>query len=134
MSSDVATELERAHVIEVDGLYYLFWSTPAYAFRVDLGYPTGLYGAVAERLDGDFQLLNGHGLVLTNPENRPFEQYSWFVSSNLTVQGFVDLPEYPADRLRDGPPGAQEKFAGTAGPRCSLVLEGDQARISPGTP
>ena len=134
VSSDVATELERAHVIEFGGLYYLFWSTPAYAFRMDLGYPTGLYGAVAERLDGKFRLLNGHGLVLTNPENRPFEQYSWFVSRDLTVQGFVDLPEYPADRLGDGPPDSQEKFAGTAGPRCSLVLEGELARISPDKP
>ena len=130
VSDDVATELERAHVIENDGLYYLFWSTPAYAFRPGLEYPTGLYGAVSDSLDGDFRLLNDTGLVLANPVDRPFQQYSWFVSRDLSVQGFVDLPDCSSAALAEGPPDANDVFSGTAGPRYSIVLDGDHARVS----
>ena len=132
VSDNVATELERAHIVKANGLYYVFWSTPAYAFRRELGYPTGLYGAVSERLDGGFRMLNEHGLVLANPAERPHQQYSWYVSGDFAVQGFVDLPDYPSGRPDKGAPDQHERFAGTAGPRYSILLDGNQARVRMG--
>ena len=90
LSDDLAIELERPHVVQFDGLIYLFWSSPQYVFNPDVSAPTGLYGAVSEGIDGEFELLNSTGLVISNPAECPSQVYSWHVANDLTVQGFVD--------------------------------------------
>ncbi len=127
VSDGTSTELERAHVIPHDGHYYLFWSTPGYTFNPAVAAPTGLYGAVSDRIDSGYRLLNGSGLVAANPEERPSQDYSWYVSRDLQVQGFVDLPgQQPG--MPSGDPDSQ-RFAGTASPRFFLQLDGDRASV-----
>ncbi|MFM5907238.1 MAG: glycoside hydrolase family 68 protein, partial [Novosphingobium sp.] len=63
----VNNELERPHVIVRGGLYYLFWSTQRRTFAPDWpAGPNGLYGAVAERIEGPWRPVNGSGLVAAN--------------------------------------------------------------------
>ena len=94
-SDGLTTECERPHIVKRDGLYYLFWSTQSYTFSKGNPGPTGLYGAVSERIDGDFTLLNGDGLVIANPEHQPYQTYSWWITPDLRAQAFVDLPDVP---------------------------------------
>lgn len=87
-------ELERAHVVARDGLYYLFWVTQRATFSPDgPAGPTGLYGMVSESLDGPWEPLNGSGLVLANHPADPSLTYSWFVTAEGLVSSFVDAPE-----------------------------------------
>ena len=66
-ATQVNNELERPHIVEHDGLLYLFWSTQRGVFAPGIEAPTGLYGATAETLDGPWTLLNETGLVIANP-------------------------------------------------------------------
>ena len=50
---------------------YLFWSTQRGVFAPGIVAPTGLYGASAKSLDGPWKFLNGHGLVVANPVEKP---------------------------------------------------------------
>ena len=74
-----------------DGRYYAFWSTQRRTFAP--GGPTGpngLYGMVADSLFGHYRPLNGSGLVAANPLEEPLQTYSWWVTDDLEVAGFVD--------------------------------------------
>lgn len=115
-------ELERAHLVHHDGRYYAFWSTQSATFAPGLRHaPNGLYGMVAESIAGPFRPLNGTGLVLANPADRPAQTYSWFVDATLTVCSFVDmLPETA---------GAPVRFGGVPAPLLRLELAGDRARL-----
>ncbi|HSG55788.1 MAG TPA: glycoside hydrolase family 68 protein, partial [Paracoccaceae bacterium] len=84
-------ELERPHVIVHAGMYYLFWSTQRHVFDpAGPAGPTGLYGMVADGLRGNWQPLNGTGLVFRNPVSAPAQAYSWLVMPDLRVTSFVD--------------------------------------------
>ena len=122
-SEGTSTELERAHIIRIDDLYYLFWSTPSYTFSPEVSGPTGLYGAVSDCIDGGYRLLNDSGLVVANPASRPSQDYSWYVTQDLRVQGFVDLPR-KGTAIEE-----QAWFAGTASVPFSLRLDGDRTRL-----
>ncbi len=116
----VNNELERPHVRLFDGAYYLFWSTQAHVFAPDSGgWPTGLYGAVANSMAGPWQLLNGSGLVAANPPESPAQAYSWLVLPDRTVTSFVD---------RWGDPDARN-FGGTFAPFVTLALDGSSATV-----
>jgi levansucrase len=123
-------ELERPHVIAHDGLYYLFWSTQAKVFAPDgpTG-PTGLYGMVAPALFGPYAPLNGSGLVAPNPTEEPFQTYSWWVTDDLEVAGFVDHWGLAGRSLADHPELRRAHFGGTPAPRFKLALEGDRATV-----
>ena len=113
----VNNELERAHLVFHGKHYYAFWSTQTVTFAPDLRHaPGGLYGMVADSMAGPWRPLNGSGLVLANPVDRPLQTYSWFVDASLTVCSFVDV-------LPDG------SFGGVPAPLLQLVLDGDRASI-----
>ncbi len=113
----VNNELERAHLVFHVKHYYAFWSTQTATFAPDLRHaPGGLYGMVADRLDGEWRPLNGTGLVLANPVDRPLQTYSWFVDASLMVCSFVDM-------LPDG------QFGGVPAPLLQLELDGDRSAV-----
>lgn len=114
----VNNELERAHLVFHRGSYYAFWSTQTATFADGLRQaPGGLYGMVADSMAGPWRPLNGTGLVLANPSDRPLQTYSWYVDASLTVCSFVDA-------LPDG------SFGGVPAPLLKLALDGDLARLA----
>lgn len=127
-ATGVNNELERPHIVRHCGLLYLFWSTQRGVFAPGIVAPTGLYGAVAETIEGPWRLLNGHGLVLSNPPERPTQAYSWWVLPDLSVASFVDYwgdesgLNSPADRRR--------RFGGTFAPFAAITLDGATARLA----
>ena len=122
-------ELERPHlVVHGEGLY-LFWSTQAKVFAPGSKAPTGLYGAVADTLEGPWTLLNGDGLVFANPVQEPFQTYSWWVLPDLRVASFVDYWGVKDSDARDKPPG-RSHFGGTFAPFLQLALDGGRAWLA----
>ena len=128
-------ELERPHVVVHGGRYYLFFSTQRRTFHPDVAAPTGLYGFVGDSILGPYRPLNGHGLVLANPVERPLQAYSWLVLNDASVVGFVD--SYGVDGatgdvittdVRDA---RRAAFGGTFSPTVHLVLDGDRAGLAP---
>jgi levansucrase len=114
----VNNELERAHLVFHGGRYYAFWSTQTATFADGLRHaPGGLYGMVAGSMAGPWQPLNGTGLVLANPADRPLQTYSWFVDAALTVCSFVDV-------LPDG------RFGGVPARLLRLQLDGTRASLA----
>lgn len=116
-------ELERPHLIHQGGAYYLFWSTQRHVFDPDgpTG-PTGLYGMVAERVEGPWRPLNGSGLVLANPAEAPAQGYSWLVLPDLTVISFID-------NWGQADLSAPRRFGATFAPEVRLLLDGATARL-----
>lgn len=118
----VNNELERAHLVFHVEHYYAFWSTQTSTFAPGLrDAPGGLYGMVADSMAGPWRPLNGTGLVLANPADRPFQTYSWFVDASLTVCSFLDV-------MPDG------SFGGVPAPLMQLVLDGDRASLRAAAP
>ena len=123
-------EQERPHVIHRNGLYYLFWSTQRKVFAPGgPNGPNGLYGMVASTLQGPYKPLNGTGLVAANPDETPYQAYSWWVTDELEVAGFVDLPGVAADGQIDDAGWRRDHFGGTPAPRFHLVLDGQHAHV-----
>ena len=113
----ISNEMERPHIVARDGRMYLFWSVLAKVFTPGHKWPTGLYGAVADRLDGPWKLLNGDGLVICNPEAAPEQAYSWVVNSDLSVWSFADMIGMPP------------AFAGCPAPIFHLHIVDDRAMV-----
>ncbi|WP_235530271.1 glycoside hydrolase family 68 protein [Sphingomonas sp. Leaf62] len=126
-SIGVNSELERPHIVLVEGRYYLFWSTQAKRFADGTGAPTGLYGAVAESMAGPWVPLNGSGLVAGNPSAEPYQAYCWWVTGELDVISFADSVGLNGAEPNDGAT-RRKHFGGTAAPWFRLVLDGDRAR------
>jgi levansucrase len=124
-------EQERPHIIFRDGHYYVFWSTQSRVFASDgpIG-PTGLYGMVAPALLGPYTPLNGSGLVAANPAQEPFQTYSWWVTDDLEVAGFIDLWGLHGQSVADQLELRRRHFGGTPAPRFRLVLDGESAHIT----
>lgn len=122
-------ELERPHIVYHDKRYYLFWSTQAKVFApTGPKGPTGLYGMVADAMDGPWSPLNDSCLVLTNPEAYPFQAFSWLVLPDLRVLSFLDvvgLETMPVDAEQ-----ARRHFGGTPAPEVTLKLDGTRAWIA----
>ncbi|MEE4452427.1 glycoside hydrolase family 68 protein [Novosphingobium resinovorum] len=130
-ASGVNNELERPHIVAHDGRLYLFWSTQARVFAPGVSAPTGLYGAVADRIEGPWRLLNGHGLVFANPPAEPFQCYSWWVLPDLSVTSFVDYWGIDDADAAHKPKG-RSRFGGTFAPFLHLRLEGESAALKNG--
>lgn len=123
-------EQERPHVVHRDGRYYLFWSTQRKVFAPGgPSGPNGLYGMVAPALQGPYAPLNGTGLVAANPEQAPYQAYSWWVTDELEVAAFVDLPGVAADGQVDSADWRRAHFGGMPAPRFRLVLDGARAGV-----
>lgn len=124
-ASGFNNELERPHIRCFDGLYYLFWSTQAHVFAPGAGpWPTGLFGAVADHLEGPWRLLNENGLVAANPADEPTQAYSWLVLPDRSVTSFVD------HWGRSG--GGAGRFAGTFAPFVRLAIAGRKVNLADG--
>lgn len=114
----VNNELERAHLVFHAGSYYAFWSTQTSTFADGLGHaPGGLYGMVADSMEGPWRPLNGTGLVLANPEDAPQQTYSWYVDADLTVCSFVDVLPH-------------DSFGGVPAALLHLTLDGETAGVA----
>jgi levansucrase len=133
----VNQELERPHVLVRDGRYYLFVSSHKHTFAPGLEGVDGLYGFVADSLFGEYRPLNGHGLVLTNPENAPFQSYSYVVldhPENPLVTSFFGYYDYDRPSLDDVALLSEaeqfRRFGGTFAPTLGLELDGDRSRLA----
>jgi levansucrase len=113
----ISNEMERPHIVAHAGRIYLFWSVLGKVFAPGHNWPTGLYGAVADSLEGPWRLLNGDGLVVCNPGTAPAQAYSWVVNSDLSVWSFADMI------------GAPPAFAGCPAPIFRLHLVDDHAMV-----
>jgi len=87
---------------------------------------------VAPALMGPYEPLNGTGLVAANPPEAPFQAYSWWVTNDLEVAGFVDLTGVDGTDKVDDPAWRRAHFGGVPAPRFSLELDGNQARVAKG--
>lgn len=121
-------ELERPHIVAKDGLLYLFWSTQASVFTHSVKAPTGLYGAVADRIEGPWTLLNSDGLVFANPQDEPFQAYSWWVLPDMRVTSFVDYCGI-GDPDAEKKPQGRTHFGGTFAPFLRIELDGANTRL-----
>jgi levansucrase len=125
----VNNEPERPHIICSGGLYFLFFSTQRRMFAPNVrGGPNGLYAMVSESLFGNYRPVNGSGLVAANPEQAPFQAYSWWVTANLDVYGFVDLVGHGSATPTDTPEWRRAHFGGVPAPRFTVHL--DQERVT----
>lgn len=123
-------ELERPHMRYQGGHYYLFWSTQRKVFAEDGPQgPTGLYGVVGEGPLGPFRPINGDTLVAGNPEEAPWQAYSWWVLGGGRVTSFADLPGVAPDGAPSDAEGRRRAFGGTLAPWFTLELRGDTSRI-----
>ncbi len=128
-ATDTNNELERPHLVRHAGQLYLFWSTQTKVFAPGIDAPTGLYGATAQSIEGPWELLNGHGLVMANPENEPFQAYSWWVLPDLNVAAFVDYWGVDDPSATSKPQG-RSHFGGTFAPFVTLALDGVKAGVA----
>ncbi len=128
-------ELERPHIVVMDDRYYLFISSHEHTFAPGIEGYDALYGFVADSLRGDYEPLNGSGLVLTNPESAPFQTYSYLAyphREELLVSSFFnyyDLRGLHLDDVAELPPAEQQaRFGGTLAPTARLVVDGTNSR------
>lgn len=123
-------EQERPVMIHRDGRYYLFWSTQRKVFAPDgPSGPNGLYGMVADAVTGPYEPLNGTGLVAGNPEDLPYQSYSWWVDQDLNVSGFADLPGVAPGGQVDDAAWRRAHFAGTPAPLFRIAMDGPRAWV-----
>lgn len=129
----VNNELERPHVVVRAGRYHLFFSTQRRTFAPGVSGPNGLYGFVAPALAGPYEPINGTGLVVANPDEEPYQAYSWLVLPDLSVASFVDAHSLggrsPESVAAAGPREARRHFGGTLAPMLRIALDGATARI-----
>ncbi|QCJ45783.1 glycoside hydrolase family 68 protein [Haloprofundus sp. MHR1] len=132
----VNQELERPHAVRRDGRYYLFISSHDHTFAPGLDGYDALYGFVADSLRGEYEPLNGSGLVLTNPANAPFQAYSWLAydhGDELLVTSFFNYFEFDRPSLDEVAvlPEAEQlrRFGGTLAPTVRLKLDGNRTRV-----
>jgi levansucrase len=137
-STCVNQQLERGNIVVMDDKYYLFFDSHKFTFADGIEGPDGMYGFVADSLRGDYEPLNGSGLVIGNPEEAPFQAYSWmpmpYSEGKIAVTSYDNYNDLPEDTdlrgLRDLPPEAQqEAFGGTLAPTLILEVEDDQTNI-----
>jgi Levansucrase/Invertase. len=133
---EVNQELERPHVVVVDGRYYLFVCTHAHTFAPGLTGPDGLYGFVADAFEGPYCPLNGTGLVTTNPEEAPFQAYSWMAFAHdeeVLLQNFLNYYDFAGESLdavaEFSESEQRERFGGTLAPTLRLGVDRDETQL-----
>jgi levansucrase len=86
----VNQQLERPHLVMEDGNFYLFTISHTGTYAPGLTGPDGVYGFVGPSLRSEYRPLNASALVLGNPPEAPFQQYSEYVMPNWLVEAFID--------------------------------------------
>ncbi len=115
----VNEQLELPHVIYQNNRYYLFTDTHDRTFIGDLKYkyPEGMYGFVADSLNGPWRPLNNTGLVIANPQQDSLQNYGWksiaIGKNRVEVVSFINKGN-----------------SGTISPGLVLTLKGDTAKIT----
>ena len=126
-------EQERPHIVAHGGLYYLFWSTQRKVFTPGgPSGPNGLYAMVAPSVLGPWEPVNGNGLVAGNPADVPYQTYSWWVETDLTVAGFADLAGVAEGGQLDDPAWRRAAFNGTPAPLFRIGLDGARGWVEAG--
>ncbi|MDS0293951.1 glycoside hydrolase family 68 protein [Halogeometricum luteum] len=132
----VNQELERPHLVVRDGTYYLFVSSHHHTFAPGIEGYDALYGFAADGLRGEYEPLNGHGMVLTNPANAPFQAYSWLAydhGDELLVTSFFNYFDYDRPSMDDvallSEDEQMRRFGGTLAPTVRVGLDGRETRI-----
>ncbi|WP_345243195.1 glycoside hydrolase family 68 protein [Pontibacillus salipaludis] len=129
----VNQQLERPHFVMKGNQYYLFVDSHKFTFSPGIEGPDGLYGFTADSLYGNYEPLNESGLVVANPEDNPFQAYSWIVLPNGNVISFVnyiDLGDVSLKEVGAQPVDFQyEHFGGTLAPTLKLSIHKDETRI-----
>ena len=130
-------QLERPHLVVNDGKYYLFTISHKFTFAPGLDGPDALYGFVADSLHGDYEPLNDGGLVVANPEEQPFQAYSWLAlpqGDDALITSFLNFTDLDGKSLKDVgalPPEQQkEVFGGTLAPSLKMQLNGTETKIT----
>jgi levansucrase len=127
----VNNEMERPVAHFHQGRYYLFWSTHRHTFAPESpAGPEGLYGMVADSLFGPYRPLNGTGLVAANPLAEPVQTYSWWVTKDLVVAGFIEHWGLEGRSLKEQPELVTSQFGGTPAPRFRIALNKDKVHIA----
>ncbi|WP_126664381.1 glycoside hydrolase family 68 protein [Haloterrigena salifodinae] len=138
---EVNQQLERPHYVFNNGKWYLFVLSHKFTFAPGLSGPDALYGFVSDSLYGEYEPLNGSGLVLANPESAPFQAYSWLAmphGNDVLIESFENFRglddtsrgEIGLDEVGHLPPEEQkELFGGTLAPSLKLQLEGTETRV-----
>jgi levansucrase len=115
----VNQQLERPHFVFHEGRYYLFTISHTGTFAPGLTGPDGVYGFIGPSLRSDFKPLNASALVLGNPAEAPFMQYSEYVMPNWLVEAFIDNVPTPGG-IREG---------GTLAPTLRLQVDGSNTYL-----
>jgi levansucrase len=110
-------QTERPHMVVHNGQYYLFTISHTGTYAPGLTGPDGVYGFLGDSLRADYEPLNGSALVLGNPADAPFQQYSEYVMPNFLVESFID--EVPL-----GDDVSVTRSGGTLAPTLRLEVEG----------
>ncbi len=73
----VNRQMERPHIINTNGLYYVFWLSHSFTFSAGFTGYEGLYGYAGASLFGEKEPLNGSSLVVANPPVVASQSYSF---------------------------------------------------------
>ena len=134
-------QLERPHFVFQDDKWYLFTISHKFTFAPGLSGPDALYGFVGDSMYGDYEPLNESGLVIANPEEQPFQAYSWLAmpqGDDILVESFenfigLDDTSHGSINLKgvgNLPPEEQkELFRGTLAPSLKVQLNGTETKI-----
>lgn len=130
-ASELNHELERPHIVHVDGRYYLFWSTQEKMFKPDgpKG-PTGLYAMVGDRALGPYTPVEGGGVVAANPAEAPAQTYAWWVTGAGEAWGFIDQWGVSGRSHAEIAADPRAFFGGAIAPRLRLALQGARAELA----
>ena len=112
----VNDQLERPHFVFKDGKYYLFTISHNYTKADGLEMPDGVYGFVADSLFGNYEPLNGSGLVLGEPSEQPLQTYSHYVMQNGLTTSFIERVFMPN--------GVDYRIGGCLAPTLKLEIKG----------
>lgn len=116
----VNQQLERPQVVVRKNKYYLFTISHKFTYAPGLNGPDGLYGFVGDSLRSNYKPLNGNGLIIANPDNDPYQTYSWYVASGNNVLSFIN--EYHSN--------GKLRYGGTFAPTLLISLDGNKSEIT----
>ncbi|HTG71074.1 MAG TPA: glycoside hydrolase family 68 protein, partial [Candidatus Udaeobacter sp.] len=84
-------------------------------------------------LTSEYNPLNGTGLVIANPDDNPYQSYSWMVMSNGTVIRYVDYVDVDGKVIQEiGEQSTEyqiEHFGGMLAPSIKLSITGDRTSL-----